>query len=83
VVPGHYQRGGPPCPYDRLLATEMGVYAAKLIQQKQFGHTVAVVNGKVTSNLMKDVAGKTKNVPPDAHMLEVGRDIGLSFGEPK
>jgi len=32
---------------------------------------------------MKDVAGKTKNVPLDAHLLEVGRDIGLSFGEPK
>jgi len=83
VVPGHYQRGGPPCPYDRVLATEMGVYAAKLIQEKQFGHTVAIKNGKITSNLMKDVAGKTKNVPLDAHMLEVGRDIGISFGEAK
>ena len=37
VVPGHYQRGGPPCPYDRVLATEMGVFAAKLIEQRQFG----------------------------------------------
>ena len=83
VVPGHYQRGGPPCPYDRVLATEMGVYAAKLIQQKKFGQTVAIKGGQITSNLMKDVAGKTKNVPLDAHMLEVGRDIGLSFGEPK
>ena len=23
-VPGHYQRGGPPCPYDRVLATRLG-----------------------------------------------------------
>ncbi len=83
VVPGHYQRGGPPCPYDRLLATEMGVYAAKLIRDKQFGHTVAVVNGRITSNLMKDVAGKTKTIPLDSKLLEVGRDIGLSFGEAK
>ena len=83
VVPGHYQRGGPPCPYDRVLATEMGVYAAKLIEKKEFGRTVAVKSGKITSNLIKDVAGKTKIVPPDAPLLAVGRETGLSYGEPK
>jgi 6-phosphofructokinase 1 len=61
----------------------MGVYAAKLIRGKQFGDTVAVVDGRITSNLMKDVAGKTKVIPLDSRLLEVGRDIGLSFGEPK
>ncbi len=81
VVPGHYQRGGPPCPYDRVLATEMGVYAAKLIEKRQFGHTVAVKNGRVTSNLMKDVAGKTKTIPLDSELLRVGREIGLNFGD--
>lgn len=81
VVPGHYQRGGAPCPYDRVLATQMGVYAAKLIKNRQFGHSVAVVNGKITSNLVKDVAGKTKTIPLDDELLKVGRDIGLSYGE--
>ncbi len=81
VVPGHYQRGGPPCPYDRVLATEMGVYAAKLIEKHQFGHTVAVKNGRVTSNLMKDVAGKTKTIPLDSDLLRVGREVGLNFGD--
>jgi len=81
VVPGHYQRGGPPCPYDRVLATQMGVYAAKLIEQRQFGYTVAVKNGRITSNLMKDVAGKTKTIPLDDELLRVGREIGLNFGD--
>ena len=81
VVPGHYQRGGPPCPYDRVLATEMGVYAAKLIEKRQFGHTVAVKNGRVTSNLMKDVAGKTKVIPLNSELLRVGREMGLNFGD--
>ncbi len=81
VVPGHYQRGGPPCPYDRVLATEMGVYAAKLIEKRQFGYTVAVKNGRVTSNLMKDVAGKTKTIPLESELLRVGREIGLNFGD--
>ncbi len=81
VVPGHYQRGGAPCPYDRVLATQMGVYAAKLIDKDNFGRTVAVKNGKITSNLISDVAGKTKTIPLDAELLKVGRDIGISFGE--
>ena len=81
VVPGHYQRGGAPCPYDRVLATEMGVYAAKLIAKRSFGKAVAVKNGKISENLLKDVAGKTKTIPMDDPLLDVGRDIGISFGE--
>lgn len=81
VVPGHYQRGGAPCPYDRVLATQMGVHAAKLIEESNFGRTVAVKNGKITSNLLDDVAGKTKTIPKDSDLLKVGRDIGISYGE--
>ena len=32
VVPGHMQRGGGPCAYDRILSTGFGTYAAKLIK---------------------------------------------------
>ena len=81
VVPGHYQRGGAPCPYDRVLATQMGVHAARLIEQRDFGKAVAVKCGKITSNVLSDVAGKTKTIPADAPLLEVGRNIGVSFGE--
>ena len=81
VVPGHYQRGGAPCPYDRLLATQMGVHAAELIKDGRFGRTVAVKDGKITSNDIADVAGKTRTIPSDAMLLSVGRDIGISFGE--
>ena len=28
TVPGHTQRGGSPCPYDRVLATRLGAAAA-------------------------------------------------------
>ncbi len=83
VVPGHYQRGGAPCPFDRVLATQMGVYAAELIKRGEFGTTVAVKDGKITHNLIKDVAGKTKTVPLNAPLLDVGRKVGVSYGEPK
>ncbi|WP_276774172.1 6-phosphofructokinase, partial [Ruminococcus champanellensis] len=49
-VPGHMLRGGSPNAYDRLLATKLGVHAAKLIAQERYGRSVAIVGGKVTSN---------------------------------
>ena len=66
-----------------MLATHLGVYAAKLIEKRDFGRTVAVKGGEVTSNLIKEVAGFTKTVPLDAPLQAVGREIGLSYGEPK
>jgi 6-phosphofructokinase 1 len=81
VVPGHYQRGGPPCPFDRVLATQMGVHAAQLIKEKRFGRTVAVKDGKITSNELKNVSGKTKTIPPDSDLISVGREIGIGYGE--
>lgn len=35
TVPGHTQRGGAPCAYDRVLATRVGAYAAELILNKE------------------------------------------------
>ncbi len=48
TVPGHTQRGGEPCPYDRVLSTRLGAAAAKLIQEKKYGYMVAVKNNEIT-----------------------------------
>lgn len=34
TVPGHTQRGGSPCPYDRVISTRFGAAAAELILNK-------------------------------------------------
>ena len=36
TVPGHMQRGGEPCPYDRVLATRLGAAAAELIINEEY-----------------------------------------------
>ena len=36
TVPGHFQRGAVPCPYDRLLATRFGTAAVRLIEEGNF-----------------------------------------------
>ena len=53
TVPGHTQRGGSPCPYDRVLSTRIGSEAAKLIMEEQYGYMVGIVNGKVKRFLWK------------------------------
>ena len=81
VVPGHLQRGGNPSPYDRLLSTEMGSFAGKLVQDGNFGTTVAVKNNEISYNNLQSIAGKTKFVPYDHQMIEVARSIGITFGD--
>ncbi len=79
-VPGHMQRGGSPSAYDRVLATEFGTYAAKLVEAEHYGVAVAMKNNIVTSNPLKDIAGKTKFVPETCDMLTVARRMGISLG---
>jgi len=81
VVPGHVQRGGTPSAYDRVLSTEFGVHAAELIRAGVFGVTVALKGNEITHNLLADVAGVAKLVPPDHHMVKTAKNIGICFGD--
>ena len=79
-IPGHMQRGGSPSAYDRVLATQFGSYAAKLVEIERYGVTVAMVNRHVTQNRLADIAGKTRNVPENCDLLTVARRMGISLG---
>lgn len=81
TVPGHFQRGGSPCPYDRVLSTRFGAAAAKLIANKQYGNMVGLQNGTIVPVPLTEVAGKLKVVPKDCDVIQTGRDIGISFGD--
>ena len=79
-IPGHMQRGGSPSAYDRVLATQFGSYAAKLVEMERYGVTVAMVNNRVIANRLEDIAGKTRNVPEGCELLTVARRMGVSLG---
>lgn len=80
-VPGHMLRGGAPSAYDRVLSTQFGVHAAYLIAKEKYGRTVAKIGNKITSNKLEDIAGKTKFVDTDNHLVIAARDIGVAFGD--
>jgi len=81
TVPGHVQRGGAPCPYDRVLSTRLGVAAARLILDEQFGYMVAIINNKTKKVPLKDVAGKLKVVEPNDQFVKEAKMMGISFGD--
>ena len=80
-VPGHMLRGGAPSAYDRVLSTQFGVHAAYRIAKEKYGRTVAKIGNKITSNKLEDIAGKTKFVDTENHLVIAARDIGVSFGD--
>ena len=80
TVPGHTQRGGTPCPYDRVLATRLGAAAADLILKEDYGYMVAIKNGQIKKVPLADVAGKLKMVDPNSDIIKEARMTGISFG---
>ncbi|MCR4922983.1 MAG: 6-phosphofructokinase [Lachnospiraceae bacterium] len=81
TVPGHTQRGGSPCPYDRVFASRLGTKAAELIINEDYGYMVGIVNREITKIPLEDVAGKLKYLEPDATIIKEARMLGISFGD--
>ena len=81
VVPGHMLRGGSPSAYDRVLATRLGVRAAELILNHEYGYMVGVKDNKIVKISLCDVAGKTKMVDPGNELITQARQLGICLGE--
>ena len=81
TVPGHMQRGGEPCPYDRVLSSRLGAKAAQMIADGEYGYLVSIVNNEITKTPLKDVAGKLKMVDPEGSMVKEAKLLGISFGD--
>ena len=81
TVPGHTQRGGRPCAFDRVLSTRLGSAAAQQIIKGEYGVLMGLRDNKVVPVPLEDVAGKLKTVDPDSELIRQIKDIGISFGD--
>ncbi len=81
VVMGHLQRGGSPTPTDRLLATQFGIKAVDMIEQKQFGAMMGINGNDLNVVPLQEVARGIKNVPLDHILMRSARSVGTSFGD--
>ncbi len=81
TVPGHTQRGGSPCPYDRVFASRLGSEAGKLILDGEYGFMVGYKNREIVRVPLEEVAGKLKMVSPDSSIVKEAKLLGISFGD--
>lgn len=69
TVLGHVQRGGAPSAFDRLLATRMGVRAARAMAADEFGTMTALIGRQVDMVDLEGVVSATRTL--DLSMCDV------------
>ena len=77
----HTQRGGTPCPYDRVFASRLGSEAGKLILKGEYGFMVGYKNREIVKVPLEEVAGKLKMVDPGSSIVKEAKMLGISFGD--
>ena len=88
---GYLQRGGNTSPYDRILSTEYGAAAMQLAIDEKFGRVVTMLNGKIQSISLDEVAGKDteigtkssnlKLVDLNGDLVKTARRVGICLGD--
>lgn len=81
TVLGHLQRGGSPSPYDRILATRYGAFAAKLALSGNFGKMVSLKNNEITLIPLNEIPKEPRSIPRDHQLIKTAKDLGISFGD--
>jgi phosphofructokinase-like protein len=81
VVLGHVQRGGTPVAADRVLGTQFGYHAVRLLRQGARDRMVAWRDGCLADIPIADAADKPRSVPPGHPLLDAARSVGTSFGD--
>lgn len=76
MVLGHYQRGGAPTAFDRLLGSRLGVAAVEALENGDTGKMVGLVKGKIELTPLEEVFAAPKR-PIDGAMVRLARTLGI------
>ncbi len=69
TILGHVQRGGSPTVRDRVLASQMGNYATRLIRDTRESRVIACKDGNLVNYRIEEALAMTKNIDLDAYRL--------------
>jgi ATP-dependent phosphofructokinase / diphosphate-dependent phosphofructokinase len=81
MVLGHLQRGGGPSTFDRLMATQFGAHAVRLVMEGRFGEMVCSNPPAINSVPIMDAVNRLKQVHPQCSSVQAARAMGISFGD--
>lgn len=80
VVLGHVQRGGSPCPFDRILGSRFGVRAVELIAKGEYAHMVALRSRAIVSVPLAEAIDSLNTVDPDGELVATAEALGIFMG---
>ena len=80
-VLGHLQRGGAPTAFDRMLATQFGSHAVRLIAQQRFGEMVCYTPPMIESVPIAMAVASLARVNPVGSAVSAAKALGISFGD--
>ena len=78
---GHVQRGAPPTPRDRILASAFGVYAVDLLANRKFDRMVAWRDRKVVDVPISEGISTYKVVDRTDPLIETALALGVYVGD--
>ncbi len=81
VVLGHLQRGGGPTTFDRVLSSQYGAHAMRLIVQRKFGHMVCHDPPHILSVPISEAVGALRTVDPHGSAVTTARALGICLGD--
>jgi 6-phosphofructokinase len=81
VVLGHLQRGGGPTTFDRVLSSQYGAHAVRLIVEKKFGEMVCHDPPDILSVPIENAVGALRTVDPSGSAIISARAMGICFGD--
>lgn len=80
-VLGHLQRGGAPTTFDRVLATQYGAHAVRLVTEGRFGEMVCYHPPEIESVPIIEAVNQLRQVDPQGSAVQAARALGVSFGD--
>ncbi len=81
AVLGHLQRGGAPTTFDRVLATQYGAHAVRLIMEGRVGEMVCYHPPEIESVPIIEAVNQIRQVNPDGSTVQAARGLGVCFGD--
>ncbi len=81
VVLGHLQRGGGPTMFDRVLATQYGAHAVRLIVERKFGRMVCSAPPDILDVPIAAAVGELRTVDPCGSAVVTARALSISLGD--
>ena len=81
LVLGHLQRGGAPTAFDRVLATQFGAHAVRLVHEGRFGQMVCYRPPEIVSVAISQAIATPATIDPGHSAVLAARALGIGFGD--